>query len=134
MMDARLFDRIAKALVGRAPRRQTLKLTLAGVLAATIGKIDPDAEAKSKKKRCRKTGQTCTANHKCCNDSGLIRCREFPVQECGDLTGFHCCGLEGAICDPKFGFPGKFGNCSCCDPLFCGKHKHGKFRCQTEDT
>jgi hypothetical protein len=133
-MDGRYLDRIAKALAGSTPRRNTIRLSLGGVLAAAFGKIGPDAGAKSKKKRCRKTGQACSADHKCCNDSGLIRCREFPAQECRDLTGFHCCGLEGASCDPNFGVQDRFGNCSCCSPLFCGKHKHGKFRCQTEDT
>jgi hypothetical protein len=89
---------------------------------------------------CLSNGDACGSGLlPCCNASGLVRCEMFPANECSDLTGFHCCGGEGEICDPNFGTPTgggptTFGNCSCCSPLFCGKQLSGEFRCQAEDT
>jgi hypothetical protein len=137
-MDGELFDRIAKHLAGLTPRRDAVKVVAAGGLASVgAGLLKVHATAKKKKKnRCRKFGQTCGGKNKCCKNKGPASCQEFDNQECFgvDLSGKRCCGLEGAICNPNFGDPGAFGNCSCCHPLFCGQQPGGKFRCQNEDT
>ena len=140
-MGGNLFDRIAQTLVGTAPRRATVRAFAGSGLAAVaarLGFAEGDAK-KRRKKRCRKIGQQCGGKRKCCNTSGLVRCEEFPVLDCQDISGFYCCGQVGAKCDPDFGTPrgpspDTFGNCSCCDPLFCGRQTNGEFRCQIEDT
>ncbi|MFN8591832.1 MAG: hypothetical protein U0031_10265 [Thermomicrobiales bacterium] len=138
-MDGRTFDRIVATLSGSGPRRDAVKVALAAGLSVAASRFrTPDTQA-GKKKRCRKIGESCGGKHKCCNNSRSVKCQEFPVGECQDLSGFHCCGIEGARCDPHFGTPSgggpnTFGNCSCCGPLFCGKQLNGEFRCQTEDT
>ena len=137
-MDGRHLDRIAKTLAGSAARRETLKASLGGLLAAALGTTGPEAEAK--KKRCTKRRHLCEGKAKCCGDR--IRCKDFPQQECQGVDlppGKRCCGIEGASCDPNFGeptggSPKTFGNCDCCDPLWCGKKKDGKYRCQTQET
>jgi hypothetical protein len=143
-VDATSFDRLVKALVGIVPRRVAVRVAIGtGItgVASRFGLAESAARKKKrkKKKRCRRQGQTCGGKRKCCNKSGLIQCREFPVLDCEDIAGFYCCGLEGAPCDPGFGTPAgpsptTFGNCSCCGPLFCGEQLDGSFRCQTEDT
>jgi hypothetical protein len=137
-VDGSTFDRIVKSLAGLAPRRGALKVA---VVAGASGAASRHglAETVARKRRCRRRGQKCGGRKKCCNRSGLVRCREFPVLDCKDISGLRCCGLEGASCDPDFGTPAgpsptSFGNCSCCGPLFCGKQVDGSFRCQTEDT
>ena len=143
-MDGTLFDRIAKTLAQAEPRRNAVK-ALAGVgLAAVTIKLGAD-NTSAHRQRCQNIGQTCGGDKICCNKSGLVRCENFPTSLCvdpGKPAGTRCCGQEGARCDPKFGkqlVPRKFsrtsrGNCSCCDPLYCGKQIDGEFRCQTEDT
>jgi hypothetical protein len=139
-MDSDLFDRIAKNLAGRAPRRGAVRAFAAGGLVSIgAGLLKADAIAKKKKKkRCRKFGQTCGGKKKCCKTKGPALCQEFNNFECSgvELSGNRCCGLERAICNPNFGEPSGdgVGNCSCCAPLFCGQQPGGKFRCQTEDT
>jgi len=142
-MDGHTFDRLARALAGSTARRAAMKALAGGGLAvagATAGVHDGDA--KKKKKRCRKPGQACGGQKKCCKDKGPTVCQDFPPTFCKgvDLTGNRCCGLEGAKCNPNFGtpienmIPTSVGNCSCCDPLYCGKQANGEFRCQVEDT
>lgn len=133
-MDLSRFDAWVRTVRAHTGRRAALRSLAAVALGVGVTQSLPEPTDAKKKKRCRKQGKTCGGNTKCCNESGLIRCQEFPTQECRDLTGLRCCGVEGAPCDPDFGVPDRFGNCSCCTPLFCGKHKHGKFRCQAEDT
>jgi hypothetical protein len=135
-MDGRLFDRITKTLADVGPRRNAVKaLAGAGLAAVTTRLGISDASAS-----CQKIGQVCNANKTCCNKSGLVTCESFPQGECfhPHVSGpFRCCGGVGAPCDPHFGFRGKYGNCSCCAPLFCArKRQNGKvvFRCRTEDT
>jgi hypothetical protein len=136
-LDGSTFDRIAKTLSDSAARRGTLKALAGGSLAALAGRLGRDpVEAKRRRKRCRKIGQSC-GTKKCCNKSGLVRCQDFPSnQECGgfgqEITGRRCCGLVGAHCDPNFGTPDLFGNCSCCAHLFCGQ-VGDEFRCTEED-
>ncbi len=143
-MDGTTFDRFVKALAGSVPRRAAVKALAGGGLAAagaTAGVHELDAKNK-KKKRCRKPGQTCGGQKKCCKDKGATVCQDFSSSLCLGVTlsGNRCCGLEGTICDPGFGTPVEIdpinavGNCSCCDPLFCGKQLDGKFRCQVEVT
>ena len=140
-MDASLFDCITKSLADAGSRRNAVKAFVGAGLAAVSTRLGVnDASA-----RCQKIGQRCGGNKQCCNESGLVRCENFPTPLCvdpGKPAGTRCCGQEGARCDPKFGkqlVPRKFsqtsrGNCSCCDPLYCGKQSDGKFGCQTEDT
>lgn len=140
-MDSSTFDRIVKMLAGIAPRRKAVRGAV-GMGVATVASrlsINATEATKKRRKRCRRRGQTCGGKKKCCNKSGLVRCQEFPATECNDIFGFHCCGLEGAKCDPDFGEPtgvgpDTFGNCSCCDPLWCGRQLDESFRCQTEST
>lgn len=138
-MDSLTFDRIAKALSGITPRREALRAAIgAGATAAAMkhGDISLARKKRRHKKRCRKIGQTCGGKQKCCTGAGNTLCQPFENSECFgvDLEGLRCCGTEGTRCDPTFGQPGAFGNCSCCSPLFCGEQMDGSFRCQTEDT
>ena len=160
-MDRNLFDRIARALADSAPRREAVRAFAATSLAVVAAKLGADDAAgkrshkkRRKKKRrtnsnaqpvppaetCRGDDQTCgTGIGACCNTSGLVRCQEFPAEQCQILSGFYCCGIEGALCNPNYGppripTPGSFGNCSCCNPLFCGKQTDESFRCQAEPT
>jgi hypothetical protein len=143
-MDGNLFDRITKTLADSAPRRAAIRAGAGATLATALASIGSVADAKKKKRRCRHVGQTCGSSskkrrRKCCNESGLIRCELFPTETCPTLSGFHCCGQLGSDCDPNFGTPLKFspsahGNCSCCDPLYCGEQLDGSFRCQNEPT
>jgi hypothetical protein len=148
VVDSKLFDRISKSLAGLSPRRDAAKALAGTGFAAAVARYRIEITgAKKKRKRCRKIGQTCGGKKKCCNKSGLVRCRPFTNIDCDgvDLTGNRCCGLEGAPCDPNFGEPAAggnpmtaFGNCSCCpglvSGLFCGKQSDGSFKCQTTDT
>ena len=135
-MDGRHLDRIAKSLARSAARRETLKASLGGLLAAAFGTAGLEAEAK--KKRCTKRRHLCEGKAKCCGDR--IRCKDFPQQECQGVDlppGKRCCGIEGASCDPHFGVStggNSRGNCDCCGPLWCGKQNDGKYRCQPEGT
>jgi hypothetical protein len=140
-MGGSLFDRITRTLVDTAPRREAVRALAGSGLAAVAGGLGLGevAAKKRRKKRCRRIGQHCGGKRKCCNGSGLVRCEEFPVLDCPDISGFYCCGQVGAKCDPDFGEPRgpdpeTFGNCSCCSPLFCGRQTNGEFRCQIEDT
>ncbi|MGH2616075.1 MAG: hypothetical protein ACRDJC_12605 [Thermomicrobiales bacterium] len=140
-MDGDLFDHFAKNLAGQAPRRDAVRAFAAGGLATVGSRLFPIEAGAKKKRRCRKFGQTCGGKKKCCKKKGPASCEEFGNSECFDveLTGRRCCGQEGAICNPNFGTPGSsnpdtFGNCSCCQQLFCGKQPNGQFRCQSEDT
>jgi hypothetical protein len=136
-MDGRHFDRITRSLADSAPRRAAIKAAAGATLAAALASVGSIADAK-KKKRCRKVSQTCGSSskkgrRKCCNKSGLVRCEAFPTTTCPTLSGFYCCPNFG----PPLGPPedeGSRGNCSCCDPLFCGEQSDGSFRCQTEET
>jgi hypothetical protein len=135
-MDASLFDRITKTLADASPRRNAVKALAGAGLAAVSTRLGVnDASA-----RCQDIGKSCDGGKTCCNTSGLVSCEPFPQGECFDPgvpDGLRCCGGVGAPCDPHFGFRGKFGNCSCCAPLFCArKRQNGKvvFRCRTEDT
>jgi hypothetical protein len=143
-MDGTLFDRVVKSLADAGHRRNAVK-TLAGAgLAAVTTKFGAD-NATASQNTCQNIGQRCGGSKICCNTSGLVSCENFPTSLCvhpGKPAGTRCCGQEGARCDPKFGTPlephkvspNARGNCSCCDPLFCGKQNDGKFRCQVEDT
>jgi hypothetical protein len=144
-MDGSLFDRITKKLADSAPRRAAIRAGAGATLATVLASIGSVADARKKrKKRCRHVGQTCGSSskkgrRKCCNESGLIRCEQFPTETCTTLSGFYCCGQVGSICDPNFGTPLKMspsvhGNCSCCDPLYCGLQEDDQFRCQSERT
>ena len=145
-MDGAFFDRITKTFADRGRRRDAFKaIAGAGVIAAGLAIDSDDVRAGRKRKHCRKIGQRCGGKKTCCNKSGLVRCEEFPADLCqnsGKSAGTRCCGQAGARCDPKFGTPladpefspNAGGNCSCCDPLFCGKQPNGKFRCQIEST
>jgi hypothetical protein len=141
---------------------KALAATSIAVIAAKLGRDDVHAKQTHKhhrrskkhkrKKRgtnsqplppvevCRGDDQTCGPGiGACCNASGLVRCQEFPTDQCQVLSGFSCCGIEGAPCNPNFGpplipTPGSFGNCSCCSPLFCGKQADESFRCQDQPT
>ena len=140
-MDSRLFDRITKTLADTGPRRNAVKALAGAGLAAFATKLSVDDASA----RCQRIGQTCGGNKRCCNQSGLVSCEDFPTSLCRRPErpdGKRCCGQEGARCDPKFGnpieprdvSPNSRGNCSCCDPLYCGKQTNGEFRCQPEDT
>jgi hypothetical protein len=146
-VDGSIFDRLVKNLAGRAPRRETLRVIASGGLVAAATRMSADESAAKKKKRkrkkkARKLGQTCGGKQKCSQKLGSAVCQEFASTTCQgvDLSGNRCCGLEGTICDPNFGTPIEpnpveaVGNCSCCDPLFCGKQPNGEFRCQVEPT
>ena len=145
-MDGSIFDRLVKNLSNRAPRRETLRIILSGGLVAAASRMSADDSAAKKKHKHKKTerklGQTCGGKQKCSQKQGTAVCQEFANSTCQgvDLSGDRCCGLEGTICDPNFGTPiepmpiDAVGNCSCCDPLFCGKQPDGKFRCQVEPT
>lgn len=133
------FDRLTRRLAARAPRRETIA-TLAAAGWTLVGGR-PGDQAAAKSRRCRTFGQRCGGKHKCCAKKGPASCQPFPSSLCKgvDRTGDRCCGMEGAVCDPQFGMPIDIsptsgGNCSCCEPLFCGKQPDGMFRCQTEDT
>jgi hypothetical protein len=146
-MDGSHFDRITKSLIAHTPRRGAIR-ALAGAavasVAARLGFEETAGKHKHKhRKRCRKIGQTCGGKKKCCTKAGPARCLPFPSNfECQgvDLNGKRCCGQVGARCDPNFGLrtgndPSvSFGNCSCCDQLWCGKQPNGEFRCQEEST
>ena len=140
-MGSRLFDRITKTLADAGSRRNAVKAITGVGLAAVTTKLGVNDASAS----CQKIGETCGHHKRCCNKSGLVRCEDFPTSRClhpHKPAGKRCCGQEGARCDPKFGdplepsdvSPNARGNCSCCDPLYCGKQPDGKFRCQTEDT
>ena len=144
-MDGSIFDRLVKNLADRAPRRETMRAIVGGGLAVAASQLAIDDSAAKKKrkrkKKLRKLGQTCGGKQKCSQKQGDAVCQEFANVQCQgvDLSGDRCCGLEGTICDPNFGTPIDIsptsgGNCSCCEPLFCGKQPTGEFRCQTEDT
>ena len=141
-MDDAIFDRLAKLLAGSSLRRNAVRVTAGAGLTALVARLGDQVVAKKKKKkeRCRKFGEVC-GKKKCCTDKGPASCQEFPSALCQgvSLSGNRCCGLEGAICNPNFGTPIDIspisgGNCSCCEPLFCGQQPGGRFRCQTEDT
>jgi hypothetical protein len=129
-MDGNLFDRITKTLAGGTRRREAVKALAGTGLAAVAARLGVDqADAQT---RCRKRRQKCGDGKKCCDKSGLLKCRDFPAGECQNLNGRHCCGLEGARCDNTDPL---FEHCDCCAPLFCGDFDTpGVFRCQTEDT
>lgn len=135
-MDGRLFDRFTKTLADIGPRRNAVKALAGAGLVAITTRLGVNAASAS----CQPIGKSCDATRVCCNTSGLVRCEPFPQGECFDPGvpgGTRCCGDVGAPCDPHFGSRAKFGNCSCCAPLFCGrKRRHGKviYRCRTEDT
>jgi hypothetical protein len=142
-MDGKSFDRITRLLATINPRREAIRVLAGTGFAAVAARLGADGA--TGKKRCRNIGQSCGARKRCCNESGLVRCEEFPANRCqnsGKPTGKRCCGQVGARCDPEFGTPienpidspNSRGNCSCCDPLYCGKQANGKFRCQIEDT
>lgn len=131
-MDGRLFDRMAKTLSDSTARREAINVLVSAGLATAASFRNDDADAKKKKKkRCLERRAPCGGKEKCCNNSGLIRCREFPARECSDFSGRHCCGLDGALCFPAN--EGNLGGCDCCDPLFCVP-ENGVFRCREEDT
>lgn len=142
-MDGASFDRIARTLSSPSLRRTALKALAGGGLAlAATHTPERITSAKRRHKRCRKAGQTCGNQKKCCGKNGPLVCQPFTSTLClGEtLGGNRCCGLEGAKCDPTFGLPqepmdpGSRGNCSCCAPLFCGMQLEGEFRCQVEVT
>ena len=140
-MDGTLFDRLTKTLADAGSRRNAVKALAGAGLATVATKVGVnDASA-----RCQKIGESCGGNRKCCNQSGLVSCEHFPTSLClhpHKPAGRRCCGQEGARCDPNFGdplepreiSPHARGNCSCCDPLFCGKQPNGDYRCQAEST
>jgi hypothetical protein len=112
-MDGTLFDRITRTLADHTPRREAVQ-ALAGSALATIGLALSQAPVLAK---CRKRLQTCggKAKKKCCNKSGLIRCRHPAKHECAEVhgTGRRCCGLDGASCDPTL------ADCDCCGFAVC---------------
>ncbi len=120
-MDGKLFDRITRTLASSAPRRATLRATAAAALAgmsASIGGQITEAKKnrKNKKKRCRDLRQKCGGGKKCCNGSGLVKCREVtdPLKpQCDGVSGRRCCGLDGAKCDANG------DDCQCCEGLRC---------------
>jgi hypothetical protein len=116
-MDGTLRVRLARVVAGSLPRRATAKVLAGGGLAAAIARFGRSAgEARRKKRRCRKRGQTCGGKKKCCDRSGLVVCREFPTTFCPDRSGRRCCGLDGAGCsrDNPVG-----RHCDCCDGFGC---------------
>jgi hypothetical protein len=143
-MDGGVFDRIVMNLAGHRHRREALRALAAGGVLLAGGSFDAEQAAgkKKKKKRERKLGQTCGGKKKCSKKNGPAVCQEFGSSLCVGvtLTGNRCCGLEGSKCDPNFGVSpepdpvNSVGNCSCCEPLFCGTLLDGEFRCQVEPT
>jgi hypothetical protein len=146
-VDGSAFDRIIKNLADRAPRRETLRAIAGGGFAAALSQFGAGEPIAAKKKHHRKKkkvglGKTCGGRKQCSQEDGPAVCQDFASTTCTgvDLSGNRCCGLEGALCDPDFGDPIEpdpitaVGNCSCCDPLFCGKQPDGEFRCQVEPT
>jgi hypothetical protein len=141
-MDGSIFDRMTKTLANPGSRRAAAATFTATGIAAISTRLGGGGDAGAKKKRCRRIGQSCGDRKKCCNTSGLVRCEEFPSTFCvgsGKPAGLRCCSQVGATCDPKFGddkvgSETSGGNCSCCDPLFCGKQPSGKYKCQIEST
>jgi hypothetical protein len=145
-MDSNAFDRLARAFSGIAPRRNAVQAAIGAGIAASVSRVGSAGVAakKKRKRRCRKPGERCGGKHKCCDKSGPTRCATFDSFLCSgvSLGGRRCCGQEGARCDPTFGdpiedpvdSPNSVGNCSCCEPLYCGEQPNGQFRCQEEDT
>lgn len=103
-MDGRNFDGLARALAA-APRR---RLLISGGLALAGALVGRGVEAAP----CRKVGQTCNFNNRCCSRSrciqGKCRCRVgLGFRNCGDgfcvdtKTSEQHCGACGRKCPPN---------------------------------
>jgi hypothetical protein len=141
-MDGNEFDRIIKAFAGVSVRRQALRASLAGALAAAMAHSGEDADAKKKRRKkkkkkgppppaCARLTESCASASSCCgNEFGVVACRAQPTGKSNCATQFpgpRCCGLDGVICDPND------GNCGCCDDLVCTLAGPGVFRCASSE-
>ena len=109
------FRNVTLRLSSFVARRETLKqLTGLGVAALAAKLSVTDTTGKKRRKKCRKRGQKCGGQKKCCGQqSGRVACRTFPSNECPSLSGRRCAGLEGAACDRVN------GNCDCAPGFRC---------------
>lgn len=106
-MDGIGFDRLVKALATSGVRRQALRASVGGALAATLAGINQAAEAGKKKKKscppckkrkqgkCKKKlpdGTACEGGT--CQDGKCVGCSDF-TESCASSA--ECCGAEFGI-------------------------------------
>ena len=130
------FDRLARSLAASRARREAVRASVGGVLAAVATRFGPEADARKKRKRKKKKKKpacldlraSCAANAECCSANlGVVACREHlatNVACASQFPGRRCCALETVVCNPSN------GNCDCCDDLVCSLAADDQFRCQ----
>jgi hypothetical protein len=134
------FDRLARSLAASRARREAVRASVGGVLAAVATRFGPEVDARKKRKRKKKKKPTppvptcldlrasCASNTECCGaDLGVVTCREHlatNVACASQFPGRRCCALDSVVCNPNN------GNCDCCDDLVCSLAPDDKFRCQ----
>jgi hypothetical protein len=133
------FDRLARTLAASRVRREAVRASFGGMLAAVATRFGSGADAKKKHKRKKKKRKppvpecldlraSCAANAECCSaELGVTACREHLATNVACISQFpgrRCCALDTVICNPNN------GNCDCCDDLVCSLAADDKFRCQ----
>jgi hypothetical protein len=96
-MDSLRFDALTRLVSVERSRRGLLVGAMASSvvgMAALIPGLSQDADAKKKKRRCKKSGSICGSDKECCTKSKLI----CDVPQGAGNSDTECCGGNGATC------------------------------------